>query len=846
MLALLAGAPLGLVSASSSASSLGATGAGVSDQPVDPAVYENRPIGSVRFIAPDAADGSPVELSQTAVDQARNTVRTLRGDIFDAARLEADVRRLNRLGLFGSVETFAGLNDDGTVTVVFELSERELVVDVQAVGNTKINDLDVNAVIDVIPGTPIDRFQIDRSARRIEELYRDKGYYNARITVDEEELADGGIVIFRIREGERLKVTAIRFEGNQSFTRRQLKREIGTKEATLFSKGQLDDDTLDDDIANLIRFYRNRGYLDIRADRILQPSPDGREAIVTYLIEEGPLYTLRSVQVDINAEGDAAPVLGREQIAGLIPIKPGDVYGDQVLTDAGTIVESALGQMGYASARVDRVERRDPERPVVDLIFLIDEGPRSRVGEVIIQGNELTRQEIVRRQVQVRPMRPLDTTAVRRTQRQINRLRLFNDRPPPRITPLDPGVEFYAEVWDDGLDPGRDTGADGADDAGRSDPALDPMSLSLDNPQRYRDVLIEVEETNTGEFNFGGAVSSDAGLIGRIALVQRNFDIRDTPDSAGEFFAGRAFRGGGQTFQLEILPGDRVETYSIGLTEPYLFESNYSGGAQVFFRNRDFDEFDEERLGTRFTLGRRFGTRWTGGLTLRLESVELSDLQPDRPTDVFAVADQNNLYGLQAALERTTIDSVFAPTRGSRTRFTIEQVVGDFEFTKFDARHTVFIPLREDYLGRATVLSLSGQVGWVPQGNDEIPTYERFYLGGQTFRGFEFRTVSPKGIRNDNGQPSDDPVGGSWLLFSSIEVKQPVYEDILSVVFFLDAGTVTDDIEFDQWRVSIGTGVRLYIPQLSPAPLAFDFGFPIVKEDDDESRLFTFTVDLPF
>lgn len=842
MIALVVGCAVGVPTQIAQAASLNEFAAGVTSektQPVDPAVYENRPIDSVLFRSPGAADGSTIELSETAANQARNTVRTKRGDIFDAGRLEADVRRLNRLGLFGSVETFAGLNDDGTVTVVFEMAERVLVVDVQAVGNTKINDLDINAVIDVIPGTPIDRFQIDRTARRIEELYRDKGYYNARISVDEEELADGGIVIFRIREGERLKVTAIRFEGNQGFTRKQLKREIGTKEATLFNKGQLDDDTLDDDIANLIRFYRNRGYLDIRADRILQPSPDGREAIVTYLVEEGPLYTLRSVQVDINAEGDRAPVLGREQISGLIPIKPGDVYGDQSLTEAATIINTALGQMGYASSRVDRVERRDPERPVVDLIFIIDEGPRSRVGEVIIQGNELTRQEIVRRQVQVRPMRPLDTTAVQRTQRQINRLRLFNDRPPPRITPLDPGVEFYAEVWDEGLPAPTERGTE-------ERAPISSTSLSLDDPQRYRDVLIEVEETNTGEFNFGGAVSSDAGLIGRIALVQRNFDIRDTPDSAGEFFAGRAFRGGGQTFQLEILPGDRVETYSIGLTEPALFESNYSGGAQVFFRNRDFDEFDEERLGARFTLGRRFGTRWTGGLTLRLESVELSDLQPDRPTDIFAVADQNSLYGLQASLERSTIDSIFAPTRGSRTRFTVEQVIGDFEFTKFDARHTVFIPIREDYLGRATVLSLSGQVGWIPQGNDEAPTYERFYLGGQSFRGFEFRTVSPKGIRNDNGQPSDDPVGGSWLLFSSIEVKQPVYEDILSVVFFVDAGTVTDDIELDQWRVSIGAGVRLYIPQLSPAPLAFDFGFPIVKEDDDESRLFTFTVDLPF
>jgi len=819
-LSLLAGMPAGA----------GEVPAGAADaQPVDPTVYENRPVGAVIFRTLPGPGEEPGPLGELAEREARNAVRTLPGDIFEASVLQEDVRRLNRLGRFGRVETYAALGDDGTVTIVFELEERDLVIDVQSVGNTKINDADIAAVVDVIPGTPIDRFQIDRSARRIEDLYRERGYYNARITIDEEELADSGIVIFRIREGERLKVTAIRFEGNRAFTARQLKREIDTKEATIFRKGKLDDDIVENDVGSLISFYRNRGYLDVRADRILQPAPNGREAILTYLIEEGPLYTLRSVRVDI--EGDRAePILGQEQIAGLISIKPGDVYSVRELDQSVQAVSTALGQMGYADARVDRVEKRDPDQPLVDLILIVTEGPRSRVGEVIIQGNDLTRQEVVRRQVQVRPMRPLDTTAIQRTQRELTRLRIFNDRPPVRITPLDPGVEFYAEVWNEGSLP---------------DESLDP-SLTLDGTDRYRDVLIDVEETNTGEFNFGGAVSSDSGLVGRISLVQRNFDIRDTPDSPGEFFSGRAFRGGGQTFQLELLPGDRVETYSIGLTEPYLFESNYSGGVSLSYRNRDFDEYDEKRYGGRVNVGRRFGTRWTGGLSLRGESVELSDIDPSRPTDIFAVADQAWIYGLQASLERSTIDSIFRPTRGSRTRLSVEQVFGDFTFTKIDARHTVFIPIREDYLGRPTVLSLSGQVGYIPQGNDEVPTYERFYLGGQSFRGFDFRTVSPKGIRNDNGLPSDDPVGGSWLLFGSAEIQQPIYEDIFGIVFFVDMGTVTDDLAFDEWRVSAGMGMRLYIPQLSPAPLAFDFGFPLVKEDRDESRLFTFTVDLPF
>ncbi len=814
--------------------------------PDDLGLYENRIIAEV-YIRPAQEDGVDTPLSDSARQQAINNTRSQPGIVFDADLIRDDIRRLNRLGAFSRVEVYAGVNEDGSVTLVFEVLERRVVADVQVAGNERINDAQIAGVVDVVTGTPIDRFQIDRSARRIEELYRQKGYYYARVSMDEQELEDTGLVLFRILEGDRLKVTGIRFTGNESYTDKQLRRELETKVATFFSKGQLDDDKLDTDIANLISFYRDRGYLDIRADRLVQPAPNGRESIVTYIIEEGQLYTLRSVQIQIESEPGQAPVFDQKQIAGLISIKAGDVYSVRELDNSITTVRNAYGQMGYVDAadtqtnNVFRVEKRDPDQPVVDLIIAISEGPRYRVGEVIIQGNDLTKQAVIRRQIELRPTRPLDTTAMERSKVRLRRLRLFNDRTGAKITPQQPGVEFFSEVWDDEYLPR-------ARRPKKSNPDQDPRTkLTLSNKEgTYRDVLIEIEETNTGSFDIGGAVSSDSGVIGRIALTQRNFDVRDTPDSPGEFLAGRAFRGGGQTFQIELLPGNRVQTYSIGITEPYLLESKYSGSVNLFYRNRDFDEFDEKRAGARLGLGRRFGTRWNGNLNFRAEEVELSDIEADRPVDVFNVADANLLLGTEISLNRTTLDSLTRPTKGARTNFSLEQVVGDFEFTKIDLSHSVFIPIREDYLGRSTVLNLRGRIGYIPQDRSDTPTYERFYLGGQTFRGFNFRTVSPKGIRNDNGLPSDDPIGGNWLFFLGAEIEQPVYEDILSVVFFLDSGTVTFDPGLDDWRVSAGFGFRFYVPQLSPAPLALDFGFPLTKEDDDESRFFTFSIDLPF
>ncbi len=819
----------------------------------DAEVYENRPIARVLVRGSITAEGERSALSSEAYQQAVNVLVSKSGGIFDAQVVRDDVRQLNRLGLFQRVEIYAGLTDDGEVELAFDLLERMQVIDVQVTGNTEISDAEIRSVIDVIPGTPIDRFQIDRSARRVEELYRAKGYYFVRVNIDEDELADTGLVIFRVLEGNRLKVTAIRFSGNEAFENKKLRREIKTKQANIFRRGQLDDSVLDVDLANLIVFYRDRGYLDVRADRLIQPAPNGREAIVTYLIEEGPLYTMREVQVDIVTPDGADQVFTRSQIAGLMTIKPGDVYSVRDLDESMKTVREAYGQMGYIDAQVERLERRDEDEPLVDLVVAISEGGRSRVGEVIIQGNNLTRQEVIRRQIELKPTRPLDSNAMERSKTRLRLLRLFNDRSGAKVTPQESGVEFFAEVWDDEFVPRArreqqpSDATDGSTDTDGNE-QMDPITLTLSPPDNttFRDVLIEIEETNTGSFDLGGAVSSDSGVIGRIAITQRNFDLSDTPDSFGEFISGRAFRGGGQTFQIEALPGNEVQTYRISLSEPYLLESNYSGSASAFFRRRDFDEFDEERYGGTLGLGRRFGTRWVGNLGFRYNEIELSDIDPSRPVDVFNAAMPTTLVGLSASLSRTTLDSRVRPTKGSRSSISIEQVVGDFQYTPINLKHNTFIPIREDYLGRSTILKLSTEVGYIPQGRNDTPTYERYYSGGQQFRGFEFRTISPKGIRNDNGLPSDDPVGGTYQFFLGAEVHQPIYEDFLSLVGFIDSGTVTFDPGFDDYRVAVGFGFRIFMPALSPAPLAFDFGFPIVKEDGDKERLFTFSVDLPF
>lgn len=818
-------------------------------------MYEGRLISEIVLRRPEKVEkkGDPVTFGPlpSSTDQlARNQLRSRVGGAYQQSIVTSDISNLNRIGRFASVENRVQLQDDGSVKLIFTLGEQPIVQDVQSTGNRQISDQDIAKEVDVLVGTPVDRYQLDNAARRIEDLYRKRGYYLAQVTIDEKELTESGIVLFKIREGERTRVSDIRFEGNTSFLPRELRTAIKTTEAFLFfEKGPVDDDVLANDVASLVRFYTDRGYLDVRVDRVIRPSPNGQEAIVTFVVDEGPVYTLRSVQLfypegsrtfpsleaaqkEAAADEQVLPVgvnqfsvyrygvYTPEQAIGLMSIKPGDVYSVDKLNKSLDEFGDAYGKMGYIDARIDKRELRDPNKPEVDLLILINEGPRVRTGEVIVQGNELTKQNVIRRQVQVKPERPLDKTAVRDTEKRLRALGLF-DRTPQndvKVTVQDP----------DALEPEK------------------------------RDVLVRVEETNTGSLQFGAALSSDSGVVGRIALTQRNFDIADTPDTFSEFTAGRAFRGAGQTFQIEALPGSDVQTYSLSLSDPYFLETNYTASGSVFYRDRDYDEFDEERYGTRMAFGRRFGSRWQATVPVRIESINLSNIEPDAPVDVFAVEDQNILTSIGLAFSRNTYDDPIRPGKGSKIEFGIEQVGvlgGDFDYTIFRGEHQAYFTIREDFLGRKTVLSLTTRLSYSPQGQDAVPVYERFYMGGQTFRGFRYRTISPKGIRNDTKTVGDDPVGGTYLFFFGPEVKQPIFsvgigegsrEIEVALAGFVDTGTVLEEPGFDSYRVSAGFGIRLYVPQLSPAPLAFDFGFPIVKEYGDRERVFSFTVDLPF
>lgn len=753
----------------------------------------DRPIAEVRI---EGLRSVPRQLVE-------NNIRAAVGDPYDPELVKSDVATLRRLGKFRAVTGEVELLENGSVAVIYTVSEEAIIEAVQVVGNRSISDQDLLGLLSIVRGVPRDDFLIQQAARAIEARYRERGNYLATVSVDESELNESGVLIFRILEGPRVRIQEIRFQGNNAFHDEQLWGQIKTRTALLFfRRGALEPEILDDDVAALSKFYRDRGYIDVRVDRQIDLSPDNTEAVVTFLIAEGPQYTLRRMTAH-RPDGSPLTVYAPEQIGAMMEIRPGDVFSQDKMRKSLAVIEEAYGLMGYLDVTVTTFEYRTPDSAQVDLDLEINEGARYKVGLVEISGNSLTRDRVIRREIRLAPGRPFDATEVEDSADRLRHTRLFND---VRITVQEP----------------------------------DP-----DDPE-YRDVLVEVKERNTGSVNFGLAVGSDAGLFGEISIQQSNFDIFDYPESLEELVTGRAFRGAGQSFNMAFRPGTEIFQYVVSFTEPRLWDSPYSARVQGNFFRRVYQSHDEERMSFGFGLGRALGDIWRINLNGRIEQVELTDIDPDAPTAIFDDAGPNVITGLGVSLVRSTIGTITRPGRGSRLELAVEQVGamgGDFDFTSVSGEYTVYLTLYEDFLGRKSTLRLNTQAQYI---FGTAPSYERFYMGGRKFRAFDFRTISPKGIRADNGEPSDDPVGGKWLFFAGAQFEQPIFQESLAGVVFLDSGTVTNEVGFSDYRVSVGLGVRLYIPQLSQAPLAFDFAVPLVKQETDEERLFSFSIELPF
>jgi outer membrane protein assembly complex protein YaeT len=726
------------------------------------------------------------------VEQVLAKARSRAGEPFNPATAAEDARRIAEIEgveycFYNKVEV------EGRIHLTFVVVERSIVRAVEFSGNRRVKTKDLKKKLDVRVGDYLDPVVADAGRKNLVDLYRSKGFAFADVAMSADRLSAGELV-FAIDEGPRVKIGSVKFTGNDTLKTSALRGSVkaADKSFLILPKDYVEQE-LERDIAKIEEIYRKKGFLDagIKAGRLF--SADRRSVDIVFDIDEGPRYRLAEIVLEGNSH------FSDERLLLELRCRAGGTYNDQAArTDAGRLA-ALYRENGFVEAGVEHGIR--PVSPgEVAAVFRVTENDRFRIGTVDITGNEKTQDRVIRR--------VLDEYGFK------------------------PGNWYDAEI-------ARGDGTGELEKEVRTMVLTESATITAagETPGR-KDARVSVVEGKTGVVMLGAGVGSDSGLIGQFIFEQRNFDIGNRPRSFADLITGNAFRGGGQRLRIALQPGTEVSEYSVTFSEPYYRNKPIELDVVASSWEREREAFDENRLKGYFGFEKRYRNKWRRSIAFRGENVEVDSLDSDAPREIIDVKGDNLLAGVRLGFGRDRTDDIFNPTAGDDFDVTYEQVAGDHGFGLLKGNYRKYKTVREDLAGRKSVLSVGFSGGTVV---GDTPPFEMFYAGGaKSIRGFEYRGVSTRGLQTNVANPKrKDPIGSDWLFLANTELAVPVASESLAALFFIDSGA----IDSGGYRVSVGTGIQILVPQwFGPVPIRLEIAAPIMKEDEDETQVFSFSV----
>ncbi len=277
---------------------------------------------------------------------------------------------------------------------------------------------------------------------------------------------------------------------------------------------------------------------------------------------------------------------------------------------------------------------------------------------------------------------------------------------------IDPQGGNYAALAPGAVPPGGIPG----------EPTLDFSTPTPYQPRvREAPVVIYAQEARTGRIILGGSVNSDLGVAGQVIVDERNFDWRRFPTSWGDLFGGRAFRGAGQNFRAELMPGTNVQRYTLNFTQPHLFGYSRVGfGVGGFLFTRQFRDWTEQRLGGRLALSYDINQSLSVTTELQMQDVEISNPRLNAP-ELNRVLGSNDLYTGRIRVAHDTRDNVFMATEGHLIELIYDQNFGEFDYPRGQINLSRYFLIRERADG-------GGRHTWRPHGKPVSPVPIRLCL----------------------------------------------------------------------------------------------------------------------
>ncbi|WP_255406098.1 outer membrane protein assembly factor BamA [Novosphingobium sp. CF614] len=685
------------------------------------------------------------------------------GQPYSKAVADEALKDLYSTELFKDVQI---TNDGGTVTIAVQ--ENPVVNRIVLEGNKRIKDDKILPEIKVAPRQIFTRSKIRADVARIIELYKRQGRYAATVEPKMVMLDQNRVdIVFEITEGDKSKVRQINIIGNEHFSDGELRGQMVTKQARItriFSSGtSYDPDRMAFDQQKLRQFYLTEGYADFRVvSAVAELTPDKKDFIITYVVEEGKRYKFGDVKVESQLRD-----FDGEKLAKNLPMHTGDWYNAKQVEDTIDNLNETAGAFGYAFADVRPQYDRDKDNLTMGLTFVIQEAPRVYVERIDINGNTLTQDKVVRREFRLGEGDAFNSLQVKRSTNRIKSLGYFQEK-------------FEVEQK-----PGS------ADDR----------------------IVLEanVEEKPTGELQLSAGFSSLESFIFQASIQQRNFRGRgQTVGLSGSY--SRYSKSVQASFVEPYLFDKNV---SLGVD---IYRRDYN--SFNYYNSDRNTTYEQSTTGFQVRAGVPLTEYLTavGRYTLNYDDVALDKntyysyrLDPDvfQCDPLYAgryLCDAigkrlSSIVGLSVIYD--TLDNRVRPSRGETMSVNVDVagLGGDVKYARLRANAAKYWPL-----GSGFIFSLSGEGGAIKgYGGDDVRLTDRFYLGEPQIRGFGIRGVGPRVIRQyytqdtdgnytEESTKTDDALGGKYYYMSRAELEIPLgsgaREMGLRPSIFVDAGAV--------------------------------------------------------
>ncbi|MED5580138.1 MAG: outer membrane protein assembly factor BamA [Nitrospinota bacterium] len=688
----------------------------------------------------------------------------------------SDVRKVFSLGFFRDVKVEVK-SFEGGLRVIYRVIEKPTITSIIITGNSRVSSDDIRELLTIKTQTIVNKSNLNTTLQNVRRLYEEKGYFFAKIeAILKSQKKNKVKITLNIDEGDSVRIESIKFQGNNSFSKRKLLRIIDINEEGFFSyftdSGIYTKEILQSDLAKIEAHYQSNGYIKAQIGQpIIKKDVNRNKLTIIIPITEGKVFSIGKIKI-IGGE----KIIPKSELEKQLKMFEGDIFDRSIFRSDIRKIRNSFSEFGYAYVTVKPLIDVDEVAQKVDLTIKIDTKHRVYIRNINIEGNTRTRDNVIRRNVRVVEGGLYNSKDLAITRKRLGRL------------------GFFSKI------------------------AVKEEDVS--GKENLMDIDIKIKEQPTGSITGGMTLSSESGA-GIMGQVKEN-----------NLF------GRGYNTSLKGSLTDQDIDFVGTFTDPDFMDKGFSFGGDLFFEDQEYDSFDSRREGGRIGIGKEIFEFMNVFLSYEFSATKVTNAAANTHQDILDFENKTRLESkITPWLRYDSRDSRGMPTEGIYFKLVPALSGGflgaDIDMFSFENEFQYFKSIGRDLRIRSLkklVLKSHVNLRYVDTFNGKVPGYRRLYSKGygKGVRGYRSDDLGPKDTQGN-------AIGGLSAALLSLELRHP-FIGPTSVSIFTDAGNVWERhnaFDLGDLRYSAGVGLSFITPL---GPMRVDMGYKLDTKTGERSR----------